>query len=74
VHSGLVAANKNPLYPAPTRSAVKVLQDDGFENATTVASFMNKPEIPKDTVLIVDESSLVSAAVGHRLMLYGKTK
>jgi conjugative relaxase-like TrwC/TraI family protein len=72
VHTGLIAANKNPLYLAPTRGAVKVLQDDGFENATTVAAFMNKPEIPEDTVLIVDESSLVSAAVGHKLMYMAK--
>jgi conjugative relaxase-like TrwC/TraI family protein len=72
VHSGLIAAGKNPLYLAPTRGAVKVLQDDGFENATTVASFMNNPEIPQNTVLIVDESSLVSAAVGHRLMYMAK--
>jgi hypothetical protein len=58
IHASLIASGKNPLYLAPTRGAVKVLQDDGFENATTVASFMNKPEIPKDTVLIVDESIL----------------
>ncbi len=72
IHEGLIAANKNPLYLAPTRGAVKVLKDDGFENATTVASFLNKPEIPKDTVLIIDESSLVSANVGHKLMWLAK--
>ena len=72
VNEGLIAAGKNPLYLAPTRGAVNVLQDDGFENATTVASFMNNPEIPPNTVLIVDESSLVSAAVGHRLMYMAK--
>ena len=72
IHDGLIASGKNPLYLAPTRGAVKVLQDDGFENATTVASFMNNPEIIKDTVLVVDESSLVSAAVGHRLMYMAK--
>ena len=52
--------------------AVKVLKDDGFENATTVASFLNNPEIEKDTVLIIDESSLVSANVGHKLMWLAK--
>ncbi|MCK4983275.1 MAG: AAA family ATPase [Victivallaceae bacterium] len=72
VHSGLIASGKNPLYLAPTRGAVKVLKDDGFENATTVAAFLNNPEIPKDTVLIIDESSLVSAAVGHKLMWLAK--
>ncbi len=72
VHTGLIAANKNPLYLAPTRGAVKVLKDDGFENATTVASFLNNPEIEKDTVLIIDESSLVSANVGHKLMWLAK--
>ena len=72
VHTGLIAANKNPLYLAPTRGAVKVLKDDGSENATTVASFLNNPEIEKDTVLIIDESSLVSANVGHKLMWLAK--
>jgi ATP-dependent exoDNAse (exonuclease V) alpha subunit len=72
VHTGLIAANKNPLYLAPTRGAVKVLKDDGFENATTVASFLNNPEIEKDTVLIIDESSLVSANIGHKLMWLAK--
>jgi len=72
IHEGLIASGKNPLYLAPTRGAVKVLKGDGFENATTVASFLNNPEIPKDTVLIIDESSLVSAAVGHKLMYLAK--
>ena len=72
IHNGLIASGKNPLYLAPTRGAAKVLKGDGFENATTVASFLNKPEIPKDTVLIVDESSLVSANVGHKLMWLAK--
>ncbi len=72
VHTGLIASGKNPLYLAPTRGAVKVLKDDGFENATTVASFLNNPEIEKDTVLIIDESSLVSAKVGHKLMWLAK--
>jgi len=72
IHEGLIASGKNPLYLAPTRGAVKVLKGDGFENATTVASFLNEPEIPKDTVLIIDESSLVSAAVGHKLMYLAK--
>jgi conjugative relaxase-like TrwC/TraI family protein len=72
IHNGLIASGKNPLYLAPTRGAVKVLKGDGFANATTVASFLNNPEIPKDTVLIIDESSLVSAAVGHKLMYLAK--
>ena len=72
IHEALIASGKNPLYLAPTRGAVKVLKDDGFENTTTVASFLNKPEIEKDTVLIIDESSLVSANVGHKLMYLAK--
>ena len=72
VHSGLIASGKKPLYLAPTRGAVKVLKDDGFENATTVAKFSHTPEIEKNTVLIIDESSLVSAAVGHKLMWLAK--
>ncbi len=72
IHEGLIASGKNPLYLAPTRGAVKVLKGDGFENATTVASFLNNPEIERDTVLIIDESSLVSANVGHKLMYLAK--
>ncbi len=72
VHSGLIASGKNPLYLAPTRGAVKVLKQDGFENATTVASFLYKPEIPQNTVLIIDESSLLSAKIGHKLMWLAK--
>jgi conjugative relaxase-like TrwC/TraI family protein len=79
VHSGLIASEKKPLYLAPTRGAVQVLQKDGFENAATVAAFLldakaGRLNIDKDSVLIVDESSLMSAAVGHQIMAIAKSR
>ena len=71
-HGGLTSSEMKPLYLAPTKNAVGVLKKDGFTNAATVASFLNKPEFEKNTVLIVDESSLLSAASGHKLMYLAK--
>ena len=48
----LHAAGREMLYLAPTASAVKMLQREGFENATTVADYL--------TVLVIDEAGLQS--------------
>jgi hypothetical protein len=49
IRKGLEAADRNVIYLAPTAAAVKVLRNDGFENAMTVDSFLAKKErIPTD--------------------------
>ncbi len=66
--AGLAAAGRDVKYLAPTRGAVNVLKQDGFTNATTVASFLLRPgKLSKNTVLVVDEGSLVSGLTGAHL-------
>jgi ATP-dependent exoDNAse (exonuclease V) alpha subunit len=85
LRKGLEAAGREAVYLAPYASAVKVLQNDGFTNATTVDSFLvkGKKELPKDAVVIIDESSLKSTEMGAavfaaarnaRILLVGDTR
>jgi len=65
IRKGLEAANRQVYYLAPTSSAVEVLKKDGFTNATTVSGFLtNRPKKLRDTVVIIDESSLQSNEMG----------
>ena len=72
IYQSLKESGQNTLFLAPTRNAVKVLQKDGFKSANTVSAFFQEPILPEKSVLIVDESSLVSAATGHKLMYLAK--
>ena len=85
IRKGLDAAGRTAIYLAPTASAVKILQKDGFTNATTVDSFLvkGKKELPKDAVIIIDEASLKSTEMGSavfdasrnaRILLVGDTR
>jgi len=85
VKKGLEAAGREAVYLAPSASAVKILKNDGFINATTVDSFLvkGKKALPKDAVVIIDEASLKStemgaavfaAAANARILLVGDTR
>jgi conjugative relaxase-like TrwC/TraI family protein len=71
IRKGLEAAGKQAFYLAPTASAVKVLHKDGFERATTVDDFLtNQDKIKdiRDSVIIIDESSLQSSQMGGAIL------
>ena len=70
IRKGLEAAGRTALYLAPTASAVDVLRNDGFDNATTVDSFLTnkKSDLPDDAVIIIDESSLQSNEMGAAVL------
>ena len=70
IHKGLEAASRNGIYLAPTAAAVKVLQNDGFESAMTVDSFLAKKVtgLTHNDVVIVDEASLLSMKKGKALL------
>lgn len=66
---GLKAAGKDVIYLAPTRGAVNVLKEDGFFNATTAAAFLQElPQIGTNTVIVIDEGSLIGNTTGYRLL------
>jgi ATP-dependent exoDNAse (exonuclease V) alpha subunit len=62
----LVDAGREMLYLAPTASAVKTLQGEGFEKATTVAAYLTgAPKQPHTgAVIIIDEAGLQSSKQG----------
>ena len=67
--AGLRQSGCDVTYLAPTRGAVNVLKEDGFTNATTLAAFLRKPpSMTKQSVIVVDEGSLISNTSGARLI------
>ena len=70
----LKEAKHKTLYLAPTRSAVDVLKQEGFKNATTVADYLiqhkngTAPVQWRGAVTVVDEAGLLSARHGHALL------
>lgn len=71
IHKGLEASGRAAFYLAPTTSAAKVLQKDGFDRATTVDDFLTNQEKIKDlrnSVIIIDESSLQSSQMGASIL------
>jgi conjugative relaxase-like TrwC/TraI family protein len=69
VHRGF--GDRRVFYVAPTASAVKVLQSEGFENATTVEDFLQNVSRRKtlnDAVVICDEAGLKSNRQGAELL------
>ena len=69
VHRGL--SGHQVHYIAPTAAAAKVLQAEGFSNATTVDDFLQnvaKREVLRDAVVICDEAGLQSNRQGAELL------
>ncbi len=72
--SQLTEAKQKLLYLAPTTSAVKVLQSEGFAKATTVSEYLAKtqdramPAEWKGAVVVVDEAGLASNQQGAALL------
>ena len=69
IQKGLEAAGRKAYYLAPTAAAVEVLRRDGFTEATTVHDFLTNqvksdPEQIRQSVIIIDESSLQSTKLG----------
>lgn len=54
-------------YVAPTAAAAKVLQGEGFSNATTVEDFLQNVSL-RDAVVICDEAGLKSNRQGAELL------
>ncbi len=73
IQKGLEAAGRNAYYLAPTAAAVEVLRRDGFSQATTVHDFLGNQvkthsEQIHQSVLVIDESSLLSTQLGAALL------
>ncbi len=70
----LSEAKQKMLYLAPTASAVKVLQSEGFTKAATVSEYLAKtqnramPTEWKGAVVVVDEAGLASNQQGAALL------
>ncbi len=70
----LSQAKQRLLYLAPTASAVKVLQSEGFAKAMTVSEYLTKtrdramPAEWKGAVVVVDETGLASNQQGAALL------
>jgi len=71
VRRGVEEAGRRLVAIAPTASAVKTLQEEGFQNATTLADFLLKAHsIPdlENAVVHCDEASLQSIQDGKALL------
>lgn len=71
VHRGLVEAGCRAAYIAPTAAAAKVLQAEGFGNATTVEDFLqnvSRRDSLKGAVVVCDEAGLKSNRQGAALL------
>ena len=73
IQKGLEAVGRNAYYLAPTAAAVEVLRRDGFSQATTVHDFLGNQvkthsEQIHQSVLVIDESSLLSTQLGAALL------
>jgi conjugative relaxase-like TrwC/TraI family protein len=73
IQKGLEAAGRRAYYLAPTAAAVEVLRRDGFTDATTVHDFLTNqvrldPDPIRQSVIIIDESSLQSTKLGASLL------
>jgi conjugative relaxase-like TrwC/TraI family protein len=71
IHRALEVSGKKVFYAAPTAAAAKVLQAEGFSNATTVTDFLqnvSKKEDLSRSVFIVDEAGLQSNKQGVELL------
>jgi conjugative relaxase-like TrwC/TraI family protein len=78
IRKGLEAAGTTAYYLAPTASAVEVLRRDGFTQAATVHDFLTNqvktnPEQIRQSVIIIDESSLQSTKLGATLLKTAQT-
>ena len=78
IRKGLEAAGTTAYYLAPTASAVEVLRRDGFTQAATVHDFLSNqvktnPEQIRQSVIIIDESSLQSTKLGATLLKTAQT-
>jgi len=64
LHRALLDAGHDVQAVAPTRSAVEVLQKEGFSTATTVQALLREGAVQRhsssDPVLIIDEAGMVS--------------
>jgi len=70
LNRGLCAADYHAVYLAPTKAAVKVLREEGFERAETLSSFLltaGRRNLQR-SVIIVDEAGLQSNRQGVALL------
>jgi conjugative relaxase-like TrwC/TraI family protein len=71
VHRGLAEGGHRALYIAPTTAATKVLQTEGFANATTVEDFLQNVAVRESlrgTVIVCDEAGLKNNRQGAALL------
>lgn len=61
VQRALQAADYHTITLAPQRQQVIDLEKDGLENTDTVSGFLAKKELPKDSVIMLDEGGQLSA-------------
>lgn len=67
VERGLSVAGRSVVVLAPQRQQVADLQSDGLR-AQTVARFLEKPEMPRESVVVVDEAGQIGAKQLARLL------
>jgi conjugative relaxase-like TrwC/TraI family protein len=70
IRSGLHDAGHTSPVIAPQRQQVIDLERDGFAGARTVSEFLTKQDMPRGSVVIVDEAGQIGAKQMHQLLHY----
>jgi conjugative relaxase-like TrwC/TraI family protein len=70
VRSGLLATGHSLQVIAPQRQQVIDLERDGMTGAQTVSEFLTKRQLPRGSVVIVDEAGQIGAKQMQQLLHY----
>ncbi|HSY54724.1 MAG TPA: MobF family relaxase, partial [Opitutaceae bacterium] len=56
------SAGLAPVFCAPTAAATEVLRKDGFKEASTLAKLLQSEELPRASVVVLDEAGFVGTS------------
>jgi conjugative relaxase-like TrwC/TraI family protein len=56
------SAGLAPVFCAPTAAATEVLRKDGFKEASTLAKLLQSEELPRRSVVVLDEAGFVGTS------------
>jgi conjugative relaxase-like TrwC/TraI family protein len=62
LHRAVEGAGLAPVFCAPTAAATEVLRKDGFKEASTLAKLLQSEELPRRSVVVLDEAGFVGTS------------
>jgi conjugative relaxase-like TrwC/TraI family protein len=68
VHAALCQAGHAVIVIAPQRQQVMDLEREGFQGAQTVSGFLTRGELPRGSVVLVDEAGQIGGRQMHQLL------